>query len=102
MFEDISKVNTYPKTLVIRNSVNGAIWQIYHVDSIEQAFHLSKNAKGNAFHGRTLEDYQPNEEETFPNWRMEMARNFVKMLPTHLILNEKAVDIPVPNEEEYY
>jgi len=24
------------------------------------------------------------------------------MLPDHLVLNKKAVDIPVPNEEEYY
>jgi hypothetical protein len=102
MFEDISKGDTYPKTLVIRNSVNGYIWQIYHVDNIYQAFYLSKGAKANAFEGRTLEDYQPNEEETFPNWRMEMARTFVEMLPDHLVLNKKAVDIPVPNEEEYY
>ena len=103
MFEDISTTGfKYPKTLVIRNTVGGAIWQIYHVDNIDQAFHLSKNAKNNAFHGRTLEDYQPNEGETFPNWRMEMARDFVKMLPTHLILNDKAVDVPVPNDEEYY
>ena len=103
MFEDISTTGfKYPKTLVIRNNVGGMVWQIYQVDNIEQAFHLSKNAKRNAFEGITLEDHQPSEGETFPNWRMELARDFIKMLPNHLILNAKAVDIPVPNEEEYY
>lgn len=103
MFEDISTTGfKYPKTLVIRNTVGGMVWQIYHVDNGMQAFHLSKNAKLNAFEGRTLEDHQPDMEETFPNWRMEMARSFISMLPDHLILSEKAVDIPVPNEEEYY
>jgi hypothetical protein len=103
MFEDISTTGfKYPKTLVIRNTVGGAIWQIYHVDNVYQALYISKGAKANCFEGRTLEDYQPNEEETFPNWRMEIARSFIKMLPDHLVLSGEAVDIPVPNEEEYY
>ena len=100
MFEDISTTGfKYPKTLVIRNTIGGMIWQIYHVSNLRQAQYLARNAKDNVFHGRTLEDYQPNEEETFPNWRMEMAREFISMLPSHLVLSEKAVDVPVPSDD---
>ena len=102
MFEDISTGNTYPKTLVIRNSVGGAIWQVYHVDNIYQAVYISKGAKANCFEGRTLEDYQPNEEETFPNWRMEIARGFVDMLPSHLSIKEGALNVHITEEDENY
>jgi hypothetical protein len=67
--EDISKTNTYPKTLVIRNHVGGMIWQIYHVQKESEAVKIAANAHGNGFYGITLEDHQPGFEETWPDWR---------------------------------
>ena len=37
MFTDISTKNEFPKTLVIRNSKGGMIWQIYHVQKESEA-----------------------------------------------------------------
>lgn len=68
MFTDISK-GDYPKTLMIRNSPGGMIWQVYHVHNKAEADRLASNANRNGFYGSTLEDYQPNQEETWPDWR---------------------------------
>lgn len=84
MYQDLS-TKGFPKTLVIRNTVEGMIWQIYHVENKEQAYHLAKNAKINGFEGRSLEDYCGG-EETFPNWKMELARDLVKLLPNYIAL----------------
>lgn len=93
LIQDIStQGSTFPKTLVIRNTIGGWIWQVYHVDSDQQAYYLAQGAKSKGFEGRTLEDYH-GDEETFPNWRMEMARELVRLLPTHLVLKEDAVDV---------
>lgn len=73
--ENISTNNNYPKTVVVRNSKNGMIWQIYHVKSERAAEIIAKQANENAFDGVTLEDYQPNMEETFPNWQNDMRSN---------------------------
>jgi hypothetical protein len=102
LIQDISTQGSkFPKTLVIRNTVGGWIWQIYHVDSDLQALYLAETAKSNGFEGRTLEDYHGG-EETFPNWRMEMARELVTLLPTHLVLKEDAVDVPTDEDEPDY
>jgi hypothetical protein len=66
--EDVSE-KEFPKTLVIRNTPGGMIWQIYHVKAQYEADRLTKNALRNGFYGITLEEYQPDEEETFPDWR---------------------------------
>lgn len=69
MFTDISMDNNYPKTLVIRNHSGGLVWQIYHVQTEKEAEILSSNATANGFEAITLEDYQPELEETWPDWR---------------------------------
>ena len=69
MYTDISTTNSFPKTLMIRNQPDGAIWQVYHVQKESEAHKLSVNAARNAFYGRTLEDYQPEHDETWPDWR---------------------------------
>ena len=69
MYTDISTNNDYPKTLVIRNHEGGGIWQIYHVQKESEAEKLSANATRNAFEAITLEDYQPDYDETWPDWR---------------------------------
>lgn len=69
MYNDISRKSEYPKTLVIRNTIGGLIWQIYHVEAQHEAKILSSNATMNGFQGITLEDYQPEMEETWPDWR---------------------------------
>jgi len=99
MFESISTGNSYPKTLVIRNTVGGGIWQVYHVDNAYQALYISKGAMTKGYEGRTLEDYQPDLDDTFPNWRMELARGFVDMLPSHLSIKEGALNVPVTEED---
>jgi hypothetical protein len=70
MYTDISTQNNYPKTLVIRNTPEGMIWQIYHVNNLQEAEGLASIAKSNGFYGITLEDYQPEHVETWPGWRV--------------------------------
>ena len=74
MYTDISTSavglgNEYPKTLFIRNSKGGMVWQIYHVNNQSEVEQLSSNAYGNGFYGTTLEDYAPEEKETWEDWR---------------------------------
>ena len=69
MYTDVSSNDSYPKTLMIRNHDGGTVWQVYHVRSQAEADTLASNARGNGFYGSTLEDYQPEEEETWPDWR---------------------------------
>jgi hypothetical protein len=71
MFTDLSNSSEYPKTLVIRNHKGGMIWQVYHVEARREADILSTNATMNGFEAITLEDYQPDMEQTFPDWRNE-------------------------------
>lgn len=68
MYTDISTKN-YPKTLMIRNHEGGGVWQVYHVNNEIEANRLASNAYRNGFYGSTLEDYQPEYEETWPDWR---------------------------------
>jgi hypothetical protein len=68
MHADIS-TGAFPKTLVIRNRPEGMIWQIYHVNNQQECNKLADNARANGFYGITLEDYQPNYQETWPGWR---------------------------------
>lgn len=68
MYTDISE-NEFPKTLMIRNHKGGMIWQVYHVQKQSEAEKLANNAYKNGFYGSTLEDYQPEYEETWADWR---------------------------------
>lgn len=79
-YENKTTNDNYPKTLVIRNTKEGLIWQIYHVQKLSEAEWLAKNAHNNSFYGITLEDYQPNEEETFTNWREESKQTLKELL----------------------
>lgn len=54
---------------MIRNEKGGMIWQIYHVQKQSEADKLENNAFKNGFYGSTLEDYQPEYKETWPDWR---------------------------------
>ena len=69
MYKDISTNDNYPKTLIFRNHEGGLIWQICHVQKESEAAKLAVNATRNGFEAITLEDYQPEEEETWPDWR---------------------------------
>lgn len=70
MYKDITTNNNYPKTLVIKNTADSEfVWQIYHVQAEHEAEQLSKTATRNGFYGITLEDYQQELEETWPDWR---------------------------------
>jgi hypothetical protein len=71
MYKNISTTKNYPKTLVIRNTPDGMIWQIYHIKTERSAQLLANRADQNGFKGITLENHQPEHEETFPNWRNE-------------------------------
>lgn len=71
MFTNLSNTTEYPKTLIIRNHLGGMIWQVYHVETMREADILSSNATMNGFQAITLEDYQDDMEQTFPNWRNE-------------------------------
>lgn len=69
MYKNVSSNQNYPKTLVIRNHEGGMIWQIYHVQALHEAKILASNATNNGFQAITLEDYQPDLEETWSDWR---------------------------------
>ena len=66
-------MSEYPKTVIIRNTEGGMVWQIYHVENVIEARLLSLGATKNGFHSVSLEEHQPNLEETFPNWREEVT-----------------------------
>ena len=69
MYTNKSTNNEYPKTLIIRNHEGGMIWQVYHVQAEKEASKISINATWNGFYAITLEDYQPEKEQTWPDWR---------------------------------
>jgi hypothetical protein len=69
MYKDISTTESFPKTLMIRNHDGGMIWQLYHVDSLDDVKKLTSNAQRNGFYGSTLEDHQPENAETWPDWK---------------------------------
>lgn len=68
MFCNLSSDEVYPKTVHIRNSVDGCVWQVYHVNNINEAKMLGRNSLKKGFERTDLVDYSPC-EETFPNWR---------------------------------
>lgn len=68
MYKDISTTEEFPKTLIIRNHEGGLIWQIYHVTRQLDVENLSNNASRSGFQAITLEDHQPDLEETWPDW----------------------------------
>jgi hypothetical protein len=78
MYTDESTTLTYPKTLMIRNEPSGMIWQVYHVLKQSEADKLTSNAHKNGFYGSTLEDHQPEMEETWPDWRDTCSEDILK------------------------
>ena len=69
MYKDLSTGSEWPKTLMVRNHATVMVWQVYHVKKQSEAEKLTYNANMNGFYGTTLEDHQPEIEETWPDWR---------------------------------
>ena len=67
-YTDIS-TKDYPKTLIIKNTPDGMVWQVYNVEKEIEAIKLSANAFNNGFLGITLEDFDKEVKETYPDWR---------------------------------
>jgi hypothetical protein len=78
IFNDISTTEKFPKTLVIRNHEGGMIWQVYHVEKLSEGEKISYNATMNGFESITLEDYQPEMEQTWPDWRKTCNSDILK------------------------
>jgi len=72
MLNDVS-TGGFPKTLEVRNTEDGMIWQIYHVKGQSEIDTLYKNAINNAFQSVTVVNHDPVQEETFPDWRKKCA-----------------------------
>ena len=53
------------------------IWQIYHVKNQREADKLAEKATANAFYGITLEDHQPEHQETWPGWRVNADADII-------------------------
>lgn len=86
MYTNNTTDNEYPKTLIIRNEHGGLIWQLYHVQKEREAWELSHNAKKNRYQAVSLEDYKPEMEETWPNWRKtEGGRQITKEVSSEII-----------------
>lgn len=77
MYTDISTTDAYPKTLMIRNHEGGMIWQVYHVQKESEVIKLTTNCTKNGFYGSTLEDYQPEHKETWPDWRETCSKDII-------------------------
>ena len=77
MYIDKTTNNQYPKTLLIHNEEGGLVWQVYHVEKEIEAKRLSYNATLNAFEHITLNDYLPDMEQTWKDWRNN-AKNIIK------------------------
>lgn len=90
MYNDLSTSDAYPKTLLIRNTSGGMIWQVYHVKNETEAIGLAKNASKNAFEGITLENYQPSYEETWPGWRVDAQKDIIEK---DYILTEEDINL---------
>lgn len=60
-------MNSYPKMLIIRNTVGGMICQAYKVETEKEVELLSKSARSNGF--IVQEEHTDFCEETTPNWR---------------------------------
>ena len=71
-----STTDKYPKTLFIRNTEGGMIWQVYHVHTIKEAEKLAFNATTNGFQDCQLLEHQKTTEETWPDWR-ETSENII-------------------------
>ena len=69
MYTNISTNKKYPKTLIIRNHLGGLIWQVYNVDKEKEAKMISERATMNGFEAITLEDFNKDIKETWPDWR---------------------------------
>lgn len=78
MYTDIS-TTSYPKTLIIRNTLGGMIWQIYHVHNEEEVKILAANAYSKGFQAITLED-KTDDIETFLGWREECSDDLKAVL----------------------
>lgn len=57
------------RTLYIRNTPGGMIWQVYHVACRAERELLEKNARANGFGRFELCAGKENCEETWPDWR---------------------------------
>lgn len=68
MYRDKS-TTTFPKHLIIRNHLGGMVWQVYKVEKESEAIKLANNASKNGFADITLENFDKDLEETFPDWR---------------------------------
>jgi len=69
MYTDETTDSTYPKTVIVRNEIGGMVWQIYHVEKEEEASIINDNAHNNGFESVSLEDHQPELEQTWEDWR---------------------------------
>lgn len=62
-------MNTFEKTLVIRNTPDGVIHQVYHVETKLEVEMLTHSALVNGFESIELRRRDPTLEETWPGWR---------------------------------
>lgn len=67
---DESTNDSWPKTLLIQNTLDGLVWQVYHVNNELEVSILSENAWNNDFEVQKLIDFDDfHYKETWPGWR---------------------------------
>lgn len=73
------------RTLYIRNTRGGMIWQVYHVRNLAEVGMLENTARANGFSGFQLAEYAPEEEETWPDWRESESwkQRWIEESPTY-------------------
>lgn len=78
-FYNNTKDDIFPKTLEIRSTCGGFIWQLYHINNLQEAEIISYSSSLNGFQSRMIQDYYET-DETFPNWRNECSEELKKVL----------------------
>ena len=60
---------TKQKQLLIRNTHDGMIWQVYNISDQREINILERNARANGFQSFEIVSSADPYEETFPGWR---------------------------------
>ena len=68
--EELLKPYPQPKQLVIRNTRQGMIWQVYNIENEFERRWLTATSRGNGFAGQEVNS-ELEHAETWPNWRID-------------------------------
>lgn len=69
MYKDKTTNVHYPKTIKVRTEPDGWVWKVFHPKNKQETEEIMARHTSRDYNGITLEDYDPNVEESNPDWR---------------------------------